>query len=54
MKFFFSYLPKGTFVFEYDLNVTQAGEFSNGISQVQCMYAPEFTTHSEGVRVGVE
>jgi uncharacterized protein YfaS (alpha-2-macroglobulin family) len=54
MNFFFSYLPKGTFVFEYDLNVTQAGDFSNGISQVQCMYAPEFTTHSEGVRVGVE
>jgi hypothetical protein len=54
MNFFFSYLPKGTFVFEYDLNVTQAGDFSNGISQLQCMYAPEFTTHSEGVRVRVE
>jgi hypothetical protein len=54
MNFFFSYLPKGTFVFEYDLNVTQAGDFSNGISQVQCMYAPEFNTHSEGVRLRVE
>jgi uncharacterized protein YfaS (alpha-2-macroglobulin family) len=53
MNFFFSYLPKGTFVFEYDLNVTQAGTFSNGISQLQCMYAPEFTTHSEGVRLNV-
>jgi len=48
------HLPKGTFVFEYELNVTQAGDFSNGISQVQCMCAPEFTTHSEGVRVRVE
>lgn len=53
MNFFFSYLPKGTFVFEYDLNVTQAGTFSNGISQLQCMYAPEFTTHSEGVRLKI-
>ncbi|MBP9151624.1 MAG: hypothetical protein KBF73_05015 [Flavobacteriales bacterium] len=53
MNFFFGYLPKGTFVFEYDLNVTQAGTFSNGISQLQCMYAPEFTTHSEGVRLTV-
>lgn len=53
MNFFFSYLPKGTFVFEYDLNVTQAGTFSNGISQLQCMYAPEFTTHSEGVRLEI-
>lgn len=54
MNFFFGYLPKGTFVFEYGLNVTQAGEFSNGISQLQCMYAPEFTTHSAGVRMRVE
>ena len=53
MNFFFSYLPKGTFVFEYDLNVTQAGTFSNGISQLQCMYAPEFTTHSEGVKLEI-
>jgi uncharacterized protein YfaS (alpha-2-macroglobulin family) len=53
MNFFFGYLPKGTFVFEYDLNVTQAGTFSNGISQLQCMYAPEFTTHSEGVRLEI-
>ena len=54
MNFFFDYLPKGTFVFEYDLNVTQAGTFSNGISQLQCMYAPEFTAHSEGVRLQVK
>ena len=53
MNFFFGYLPKGTFVFEYDLNVTQAGTFSNGISQLQCMYAPEFTTHSEGVKMEI-
>lgn len=52
-NFFFGYLPKGTFVFEYDLNVTQAGTFSNGISQLQCMYAPEFTTHSEGVKLEI-
>lgn len=53
MNFFFSYLPKGTFVFEYDLNVTQAGTFNNGISQLQCMYAPEFTTHTEGVKLEI-
>jgi uncharacterized protein YfaS (alpha-2-macroglobulin family) len=53
MNFFFDYLPKGTFVFEYDMNATQVGEFSNGISQVQSMYAPEFTSHSAGKRVEV-
>jgi uncharacterized protein YfaS (alpha-2-macroglobulin family) len=50
-NFFFGYLPKGTFVFEYPLRVSQKGDFSNGITTIQCMYAPEFTSHSEGVRV---
>lgn len=50
-NFFFGYLPKGTFVFEYDLRVNLAGDFSNGITSVQCMYAPEFSSHSEGTRV---
>lgn len=51
--FFFSFLPKGTHVFEYPLTVIHAGDFSNGITQVQCMYAPEFAAHSEGIRVKV-
>ncbi len=51
--FFFNFLGKGTYVFEYPLFVAQNGNFSNGITQIQCMYAPEFTAHSEGVRVQV-
>ncbi|NSL89918.1 alpha-2-macroglobulin [Chitinophaga sp. Mgbs1] len=51
--FFFSYLPKGTYVFEYVLFVTHQGKFSNGISTAQCMYAPEFSAHSEGLSVKV-
>ena len=51
--FFFSFLPKGTHVFEYPLTVIHAGDFSNGITQVQCMYAPEFSCHSAGTRVKV-
>lgn len=53
-NFFISYLPKGTYVFEYPLVVSQKGDFSNGITSIQCMYAPEFGSHSEGVRVKVE
>ncbi len=52
-NFFFSYLNKGTYVFEYPLVVNHYGDFSNGITTIQCMYAPEFTSHSEGVRVKV-
>ncbi|MDJ1471666.1 alpha-2-macroglobulin family protein [Xanthocytophaga flava] len=52
-NFFMGYLPKGTYVFEYALRVSQKGDFSNGISTIQCMYAPEFSSHSEGVRVKI-
>jgi hypothetical protein len=53
-NFFFDYLRKGTYVFEYPLVVAQKGDFSNGITTIQCLYAPEFASHSEGVRVMVE
>ncbi|MDR1153133.1 MAG: hypothetical protein LBL04_00350 [Bacteroidales bacterium] len=53
VNFFISYLRKGTYVFEYDLRVANAGDFSNGITTFQCMYAPEFNAHSEGVRIKV-
>jgi len=52
-NFFFDSLPKGTYVFEYPMFVTHAGDFSNGVTTIQCMYAPEFTSHSEGVRVNI-
>ncbi|TVZ58891.1 alpha-2-macroglobulin family protein [Flavobacteriaceae bacterium MAR_2010_105] len=53
-NFFFDYLPKGVFVFEYDLRVNNAGAMSNGITTIQSMYAPEFSSHSEGVRIQVK
>lgn len=53
-NFFIGYLGKGTYVFEYDLRVSQKGDFSNGLTTIQCMYAPEFASHSEGIRVVVK
>ncbi|WP_045688734.1 MG2 domain-containing protein [Hymenobacter sp. AT01-02] len=52
-NFFMSYFPKGTHTFEYRLRAAQAGNFSGGLSQLQCLYAPEFTTHSAGTRVQI-
>jgi TonB-dependent SusC/RagA subfamily outer membrane receptor len=52
-NFFISQLNKGNYVFEYRLRVAQPGNFSTGISTVQCMYAPEFNAHSEGARMVV-
>jgi len=54
VNFFFDYLRKGTYVFEYTVNVTQKGYFSNGITSIQCLYAPEFSAHSHGEMVKVE
>ncbi|NRR93034.1 alpha-2-macroglobulin [Winogradskyella undariae] len=53
-NFFMDYLPKGIYIFEYDLRVNNAGDMSNGISTIESMYAPEFSSHSKGVRVLVE
>jgi uncharacterized protein YfaS (alpha-2-macroglobulin family) len=53
-NFFIGYLRKGTYVFEYALRVSQKGDFSNGITTIQCMYAPEFSSHSQGIRVKME
>jgi uncharacterized protein YfaS (alpha-2-macroglobulin family) len=52
--FFFDYLPKGTYVFEYSLRAFHAGDFSNGITTIQCMYAPEFTSHTQGIRIRIK
>jgi len=52
-QFFFSYLPKGTYVFEYECWANSAGEYSSGIASLQCQYAPEFVSHTGGERIVV-
>ncbi|MBO0932957.1 alpha-2-macroglobulin family protein [Fibrella aquatilis] len=52
--FFIERLSVGTHVFEYNLRVVHGGEFSTGIAEVQCFYAPEFAAHSTGTRVVVK
>ena len=53
-NFFIARLAPGTYVFEYPLRVRHAGDFSNGVTTIQSMYAPEFSAHSEGLRVVVQ
>jgi uncharacterized protein YfaS (alpha-2-macroglobulin family) len=52
--FFFDQINKGTYVLEYDIRVNNLGDFSNGISTIESMYAPEFTSHTKGIRVNVK
>jgi len=52
--FFIDYLPKGVYVFEYSTRVAHRGEYQTGFAQIQCMYAPEFNSHSESHLLKVE
>lgn len=53
-NFYFDRLPKGTYVFEYPVYVNRVGEYSNGITTIQCMYAPEFISHTAGIKITVK
>lgn len=53
-NFFFDYLVKGTYIIEYPVVVNRVGEYSNGISTIQCLYAPEFVSHTKGFNVLVK
>ena len=50
---FIGFLPKGMYVFEYPVRAAQRGSYSNGVATIQCMYAPEFSAHSDGFRVTI-
>ncbi|NDV67622.1 hypothetical protein D0T66_01760 [Dysgonomonas sp. 25] len=51
---FFDRLRKGTYVFEYSVYVNRTGTYSNGITTIQSLYAPEFTSHTKGITVTVK
>ncbi len=51
--FFIDYLRKGTYVFEYGVRVQLKGSYQSGIASVECMYAPEFNSHSESFTLDV-
>lgn len=51
--FFIDYLRKGTYVFETSVRVQHAGIYETGIAEIQCMYAPEFNSHSASVAIEV-
>ena len=51
--FFIEYLPKGTYVFESSVRVQHGGKYQTGIAEVQCMYAPEYNSHSNSVAIEV-
>jgi uncharacterized protein YfaS (alpha-2-macroglobulin family) len=51
--FFIDYLPKGVYVFEYSTRVQHKGAYQTGVASIECMYAPEFNSHSESMALTV-
>jgi uncharacterized protein YfaS (alpha-2-macroglobulin family) len=52
--FFIDYLPKGVYVFEYPVRVQLRGKYPTGFANIECMYAPEFNSHSENIDLEVK
>ena len=52
--FYIDYLPKGTYVFEYSVRIQHRGQYQTGMANIQCMYAPEFNSHSQSFALKVE
>jgi hypothetical protein len=52
--FFIDYLPKGNYVFEYSVRVQHRGKYPTGYASIQCLYAPEFNSHSENINLEVK
>lgn len=53
VHYYFPKLNKGVYVFTYPVYITHTGDFTGGLSSIECLYAPAFRAHSEGVRVKI-
>jgi hypothetical protein len=51
--FFMDYLPKGTYVFEYSTRIQNRGTYQTGMASIECLYAPEFNSHSQSFELDV-
>jgi hypothetical protein len=40
-------------VFEYSSRIQHRGRYPTGIASIQCLYAPEFNSHSESLLLEV-
>ena len=47
-------IDKGSYNIEFDSWVSQSGDFTSGLSTIQCMYAPSFMATSESVLLKIE
>lgn len=53
-SFYIENLPRGVYMIEYPVRAVHSGNYVNGLATIQSMYAPEFSSHSEGGKIVVE
>lgn len=53
-NFYISYLHKGSYVIDYQLNISQSGVFNTGIASIESAYAPDFRGHSISKTISVK
>ena len=54
VQYFFDTLRRGTYVFEYTLYASRKGVYSNGAGEIQCIYAPAFSNHTQAGKITVK
>ncbi len=52
--FYFDYLPKGSYVFEYDVKIFHKGTYQSGMAHIESYYAPEFNAHSKSFKLDIK
>ncbi len=53
-NYFFDYLNKGKFEYEYIVKTNNIGEFNSGITTISCMYDPTVNARSENIKLTIE
>lgn len=51
---FIERLPKGSYVFEIPYYIIRSGSYQQGVSEVQCLYAPEYRAFTSGAVLNVK
>lgn len=53
-NFYIYYMPKGKYVFEYDLVCNASGNFSSGFATLQNYYAPQMNARTKGDKIEIK
>ena len=54
VEFFMDRMRKGTYTIRYDAYVTRSGSYASGAASLISVYAPQYGSHTEGLRVNVK